>query len=157
MLCEKRKTTMYESFDKYIKYMEMNKDQFPNHVYEFAIDPERHILQSPHSLHDAWLTSFTIQENRNLIRPFEPSPSIELVLLGQMHDRDIVLNYSGIEWYEIGGRKNQYNWGDTYHGDIEAHQVRLEGNSILHEIEFVSESKITVTCKDFTCSEKMHA
>ena len=148
---------MYESFDEYIKTMEREKEHFPAHVYEFATDLNRHDLQSPHSLHDSWLTSLTIKENRNTARPFEPKPTIEIVLLGQMHDRDIVLEYSHIEWYEMLGFKNPYNWGDTYQGDVEAHEVRLENDSIIHEIAFVSESKIVVACKDFTCSERMHA
>ena len=148
---------MYKSFDKYIESIEKDKEKLPPHVYEFATDPERHILSSPHSLHDAWLTSLTIKENRRKVRPFEPHPSIEIVFLGQMHDRDIVLEYMELEWYEISGNRNPFNWADTYQGDVEAHEVRVESEFIIHEIEFVSDSKIVVACKDFTCTERMHA
>ena len=91
------------------------------------------------------------------MRPFEPHPSIEIVFLGQMHDRDIVLEYMELEWYEISGNRNPFNWADTYQGDVEAHEVRVESEFIIHEIEFVSDSKIVVACKDFTCTERMHA
>lgn len=153
----KNERNMYESFDEYIKSLEKEKENIPVHVYEFATDSSRYDLQSPHSLHDAWLTSLTIRENRHAVRPFEPEPTIEIVLLGQMHDRDIVLKYRQIEWYKMAGFKNQYNWGDTFQGDVGAHEVRLEGHFIIHEIEFVSRSSIVVACRDFTCSERMHA
>ncbi len=148
---------MYSSFDEYLESIERDKDKLPAHVYEFASDPERHILNSPHSLHDAWLTSLTIKENRKKERPFEPHPYIEVVFLGQMHDRDIVLEYIGIERYELSGNKNPLNSGDTFHGDVAAHEVRIESGLIVHEIEFASESKIVIACKDFTCKERMHA
>jgi len=60
---------MYESFDEYIKTMEKEKEHFPDHVYEFATDSKRQELQSPHPLHDSWLTSLTIKENRKIDRP----------------------------------------------------------------------------------------
>jgi len=148
---------MYESFDDYKMYMEENRVKFPSHVFEFATDVNRHNLDSPHSLHDSWMTSITIKENRNPKRPFNPEPTIEIELLGQMHDRAIILNYSGIENYFIEGLKNPYNWGDTYQGDISRHEVRLtEEGLLVHEILFVSESKIIIACKDFQCSEILH-
>ncbi len=146
---------MYESFSEYRKYLEVHKDRFPSHVYEFAIDENRHNLSSPHSLHDSWMTSITIKENRNASRPFDPKPTIEITLLGQMHDREIVLSYSGIESYNIEGLKNPYNSGDTYQGDVSCHEVRLNSNGLLiHEILFASESKIMVVCSDIRCEER---
>ena len=116
----------------------------------------RHNLDSPHSLHDSWMTSLTIKENRKLERPFEPKPTIEIELLGPMHDRSIILTYAGIASYEITGLLNPYNWADTYHGDIMRHEVRLrESGRFIHEIEFSSESRIIVVCKDLQCSERL--
>lgn len=149
---------MYESFKDYIQYMEENRIKFPSHVFEFATDVNRHNLDSPHSLHDAWMTSIKIKENRNPKRPFEPKPTIELELLGQKHDRAILLSYSGIESYTIKGLRNPFNWGDTYHGDISCHEVRVNDEGLLvHEILFVSESVIIIVCEDFQCSERLHA
>ncbi|MES9993755.1 MAG: hypothetical protein ABW098_17535 [Candidatus Thiodiazotropha sp.] len=149
---------MYESFDDYIEYMEKYRGSFPLEVYEFAVDVNRHNLDSPHSLHDSWMTSITIKENRKIQRPFNPEPSIELVFLGQMHDRDIILNYAGVESYKIEGIKNQFNSSDTFQGDISCHEVRLsEEGLIVHEILFASGSTIIITCKNFECSESLHA
>jgi hypothetical protein len=137
--------------------MKGNKDRFPVQVYDFAIDVNRHNLDSPHSLHDSWMTSITIKENRNKERPFDPEPSIEIDLLGQMHDRDIILSYSDIESYQIKGLKNPYNWGDTYQGDVSCHEVRLnEEGLLIHEILFSSDSTITIVCKNFSCTERLH-
>jgi len=148
---------MYDSFDDYLEYLKRNKDKFPANVYEFAIDINRHILESPHSFHDSWLTSITIKENRNKEQPFEPTPSIEIVLLGQMHDRDIILTHEGIESYSINGHKKPYNWGDTFQGDISCHEIRInKDGQITHEIEFVSESRIIIACRKFKCVEQKH-
>lgn len=148
---------MYDSFDEYIEYMKVNKGKFPAKVYDFVTDVNRHNLNSPHSLHDSWMTSISIKENRNKFRPFDPKPSIELELLGQMHDRDIILTYSGIEKYKIKGLKNPLNYADTYQGDILCHQVTLNKQELLiHEILFRSESKIVIICENFDCIERMH-
>lgn len=148
---------MFESFDEYMKYMEQNKNKFPSHVFEFAADVNRYTLSSPHSLHDSWMTSISIKENRKKERPFDPEPSIEIELLGQMHDRNIILKYTGVESYEMKGIKNLYNWGDTYQGDVSCHEVRLNEDGLLtHEILFASESTIEIVCKNFECIEEMH-
>lgn len=146
-----------KSFDLYRAYLETNRDSFPINVFEFAHDIERHTLSSPHSLHDSWLTSITVKENRKKHRPFEPKPSIELILLGQMHDRDIVLTYSGVASFFMTGNKNPYNWADTFLGDVSCHEVRLSETGLLvHEIEFVSDSRVLITCEAFECCEKIY-
>jgi len=147
---------MFTSFADYQHYLETNKDKLPPHAYEFAIDMNRHRLDSPHSLHDAWMTSITIKENRNPVFPFQPQPSIEIALLGQMRDRTILLCYSGIAHYQIEGYENPYNSDDTFQGDISWHEVRLnEEGLLIHEIHFVSESKIMIVCEDFRCTETL--
>lgn len=149
---------MYESFDRYVEYLTENKNRLPQHVFEFAIDVNRHNLNSPHSLHDAWMNSISIKENRNASRPFEPSPTIDIDLLGPHHDRDICLNYTDIESYIFKGIKNPFNWADTYHGDVLSHEVRLtESGSISHELLFASESKIQIVCRDFKCTERLYS
>ena len=149
---------MYDSFDSYIEYLDENKQKLPDSVYLFASDPSRHDIESPHSLHDSWMTSICIKENRNRNRPFNPKPSIEIELLGQMHDRNIYLNYESVESYSIVGEKNPSNWGDTFQGDIACHEVTLvDDGMVRHEIYFTSESKIIIICKSFECSEDVYA
>jgi len=148
---------MYESFDSYIHYLKQNKDGFNESVYTFASSTERHNLESPHSLHDAWLTSITIKENRKRESPFNPKLGIEIVLFGPMHDRNIILNYAGVASYTINGIKNKINIGDTFQGDITCHQVTLNENGlIMHEILFTSKSNIIITCEEFGCVEEIY-
>lgn len=109
---------MYKLFDEYLKYMKENKDSFPSHVYDFAVDVNRHNLSSPHSLHDSWITSIIIKENRKSERPFDPNMTIEIEFLGQMHDRNIILRYSNVESYSFEGVTNPFNWLDTYHLEL---------------------------------------
>ena len=153
----KMSKSMYDSFDDYIDYLNKHRKRFPAAVYDFASDVNRHNLNSPHSLHDSWMTSITIKENRNPKRPFNPKPTIEIVLLGQMHDRDLILTYENVQSYLIEGIKNSFNWKDTFQGDVMCHEVTLdESGHIAHEILFASESKITIVCESFMCQENMH-
>ena len=146
-----------ESFDAYVSYLEENRDSFPEHIYAFAADVNRHNLDSPHSLHDAWMTSITIQQNRNRSRPFGPEPTIEVVLLGQKHDRDIILRYKGVESYQIAGLRAALGGGDTFQGDVSRHEVRLgEAGLMVHEIEFSSNSRMEVVFRDLECIERLY-
>lgn len=148
---------MHESFDLYRHYLEENREKFPPAVFEFAASVERHNLDSPHSLHDAWVSSITVKENRKKQRPFEPRLTVELVMLGPMHDRDIILTYEGVTSYLIEGNKNPYNWADTIHGDVSCHEVRVtEEGLLVHKIEFVSQSRFVITCENLACNELDH-
>lgn len=146
---------MHENFDLYLQYLEAIKSKLPLQVFEFASNEERHNLHSAHSLHDAWLTSLTVKENRQTQRPFEPKPTVELVILGPKHDRDIILSYEGVFSYRVEGEQNAYNAADTFHGDLDRHEVRVsEDGLVVHEIEFVSRSRIIITCENFICTER---
>ncbi|MEH6801072.1 MAG: hypothetical protein V7681_17425 [Halopseudomonas sabulinigri] len=146
---------MYENFDLYLQYLEAVKSDLPLQVFEFASDEKRHNLDSAHSLHDAWLTSLVVKENRNTQRPFEPKPTIELVLLGPQHDRDIVLSYVNVSSYRAESEQNCFNAADTLHGDVDLHEVRVsEGGLVVHEIKFSSCSRIIITCDNFICTER---
>ena len=145
---------MFESLDSYMSYLEAHQSKFPEHIYQFAADESRHNLQSPHSLHDSWLSSLSIKEPRNTGSEITAWPNIELILLGQMHDRNISLLYTNVHSYKIVGSKNPYNWADTFHGDIEAHKITLGSHAtFLHEISFVSGSKILIEFEGFQCTE----
>jgi len=135
--------------------MRSNRARFPSHVYDFAVDENRHNLDSPSSLHDAWMTSISIKENRQEKRPFNPKPTVEVVLLGPMHDREITLEYTDVEEYRIEGIEDKVNFSDTYHGDILCHEVRVnEQQFVIHEIKFASASRIVIACASFVCTEK---
>jgi len=147
---------MNSSFDEYISNLNSNKDNFPNELFEFAANIERYELNHPQSLHDAWVTSITIAENRNNVRPFEPSLSISLNLLGQQHDRDIVLNYLNVKSYEVLGAENPFNYGDTFHGDVLTHEVSISGSLFQHVLELRSGSTFKVTFEKFNCLEQVY-
>ena len=147
---------MNSSFDEYISNLNSNKDNFPSELFEFAANTERYELNHPQSLHDAWVTSITIAENRNKVRPFEPYLSISLNLLGQQHDRDIVLNYVNVKSYEIIGTENPFNYGDTFHGDVLTHEVSISDNLFQHVLELRSGSTFKVIFANFNCLEQVY-
>ena len=148
--------SMKSNFDEYISNLNSNKDNYPNELFEFAVNTERYELNHPQSLHDSWVSSITIAENRNKVRPFEPSLSIVLNLLGQQHDRDIVLKYSNVKSYEILGSENPYNYGDTFHGDILTHEISNIDGLFNHIIELRSGSIFKVTFNEFSCLEQVY-
>ncbi len=149
-----RQQKLFNTFDSYRNYLESHKDEFPEHIYEFAANEERHNLTSPHSLHDSWLSALTIKEHRNTESESATLPDIELSLLGQMHDRKINISYVRVHSYSIVGTKNPYNWADTFHGDISSHAITLHSKSkFMHEILFSSGSKIQIEFEDFQCTE----
>ena len=142
---------MYESFDDYLEYLESHRDQIPKDVYDFIIDPRRHTLDDPGSLHDSWLESLSISEHRN-----SPSTAtLTLRLLGQQHDRYLILTYSDIVTYNITGDRTPF-YAATYHGDVLYHEIRVSDDSKLtHEIEFATESSFIVTCNHLSFEEKL--
>lgn len=144
-------------FKKYLEYLETIKKNLPLDIYEFARDENRHNPGSPHSLHDAWISSITIKENRNKERPFNSKPSIKIEILGPMHDRDIILTYIEVESYKIKGNKNPLNWGDTFHGDIDHHEIRLSESLYEHIIWFHSDSILRIKFKKFEIRENVYS
>lgn len=149
-----RRIELFESFDSYISYLEAHKSEFPEHIYAFASSEERHNLTSPHSLHDSWLTSISIKEPRGPDIDGRSLPAVEVALLGQMHDRTIVLQYHRVHSYQISGTMTPYNWADTFHGDISTHEMLVRSKSrFLHRITFTSGSKIEVEFEEFKCFE----
>ena len=147
---------MNSNFDEYISNLKSNREDYPSELFEFAVNTERYELNHPQSLHDSWVSSITIAENRNKVRPFEPSLSIVLNLLGQQHDRDIVLSYSRVQSYEILGSENPYNYGDTFHGDVLTHEISTIDGSFHHIIELRSGSVFKVSFNEFSCLEQVY-
>ena len=153
LLCVNGSSIVNSNFDKYISNLVSNKTKFPEQLFEFATNLERYELNHPKSLHDSWVTSLTIAENRNKQRPFDASLSITLNLLGQKHDRDIVLTYNNVKYYELIGHENEFNYNDTFHGDILTHEVSLENELYKHILELRSGSIFKVYFTEFKVTE----
>lgn len=149
---------MFDSFNEYIKYLEANKKEFPAHIYDFASNEEHHNLSSPHSLHDAWISSITIREVRSKTRPFDVKSMIEMVLLGPMHDRDIIIRYEDIHSYDIKANKNSYNYNDTFHGDILQHEILKNDDGLFaHRLLLGSDSMIEIVCSNIIFQEAVYS
>jgi len=137
-------------YGRYLDALASFRHLLPSHVAEFAADESRFTLNDPRSLHDAWLESLTVQESRASSE--SPScTSIELVLLGQQHDRHIVIQYVDVRQYSLRHAPlSDMKFHDAAHGDIFTHEVRVEDDGyITHEICFVTDSVFLVCCRDF--------
>jgi hypothetical protein len=149
-------------YGRYLDYLQTIKNALPENIYAFASDEKYFMLNSPHSLHDAWLNSLEIRETRDKERVLEPIVGLTVKLLGQTHDRVIILEYEDVSEYRLEGRRDvpdgppDFRYGDTFHGDVFTHEIRLgkEGR-IIHEIAFVTESSFLVECRKFSHREEM--
>ena len=139
--------------DRYFEYVETIRNSLPAHIYEFASSEKYFTLNSPHSLHDSWLNSVEIRESHG--KETDSVVGITLKLLGQLHNRIIILDYKDVAGYSLTGKKNPYNYADTFHGDVFTHEIRLsDAGNLIHEILF-QDSTFTIECKDFTHREEI--
>ncbi len=143
-------------FNKYLKYLNAIKSQLPAHIYAFASNPSHFDLDSPTSLHDAWLESCTVRERangeRNEIRRLE----IDLTLLGPFHDRRIHFHYSGVRSYRLDAPVGDAKFEQKGHGDIFTHEIRLSHDGLLiHELLFERGAIFIIECLDIHHSEEL--
>lgn len=136
-------------WDRYFEAFAKYRDRLPRHIADFGADFERFTLNHPKSLHDSWLESIHVREIR-AVGETPSSADIQLTLLGQQHDRHIVIRYQGVTSYQVHGTQGDFHYFETFHGDVFTHEVRVADNgSIVHEIAFVTGSTILITCSDF--------
>lgn len=142
-------------FRRYLQALAGYSAQLPPHVAEFAADEQRFMLNHPRSLHDAWLKRVVVTETR-LTGDSPSAVRVELVLLGQDHDREIWIIYDDVSWYEFRGRGDEGSTCEAFHGDIFTHEVRVsEQGQIVHEVAFVTDSVFTIECQNFTVQDKL--
>lgn len=136
-------------FGRYLEALRAYRDRLPSHVAEFAGDEERFTLSHPKSLHDAWLECVCVRESRST-EETASAVGVELVLLGQRHDRRIRISYEGVTRYRLQGWPDDGSSVEAFHGDIFTHEVRVtEEGRIVHEIAFVTGSVFFIECADF--------
>ena len=122
-------------FDRYLEELSSYKHNLPPEVAEFASDEDRFTLSHASSLHDAWLESIVVSESRATDE--KPSQvSVEVILLGQQHDRRIHLKYSDVSRYTHTFAESGFPRFQTKHGDLFTHEVRYEDGQVIHEILF---------------------
>ena len=145
-------------FGRYLAYVESVRGHFPAHVYAFASNPNHFSLDSPNSLHDAWLETLTVREAASGERKQFRQLEVQLCLLAPYHDRWIHLHYSGVAQYSLQtpAKYAEPKYKDTAHGDLLTHEVRLSHNGLLlHEILFERGSTLLIECEDIRHSEDM--
>jgi hypothetical protein len=139
-------------FDAYAAYLTRIEDRLPPHVAAFARDRRYYALDTPETLHDAWLESIAVSERATATRSQDRQTVVEVRLLGAFHDRIHVLSYSGVRRYAFSGHRV-----GAGHGDLYTHEVRLSagGDALEHELLFVRrgrawEATLVIECLDFT-------
>ena len=139
-------------FGAYSAYLATVRDRLPAHVAAFAADERHFALNTPETLHDAWLMELAVREPADGTRQECRVTEIEVRFLGAFHDREHVLRYTGVRRYELVGA----GVADG-HGDLYTHEVRLapDGVGLIHEYVFSARpgsagSRLLIECADFT-------
>lgn len=135
------------TFDGYFAYLESIRAQLPPHVFAFAKNPEHYDLRSRSSLHDAWVEFLEVYEASDGERQ-NRATGIRICLLGAYHDRRIHLEYKEVKSYSFSSENAARG-----HGDLLAHEVRVEGDNLCHEIAF-ERGTLLISCRDFTHREE---
>ena len=135
-----------------MKYLSSIKDDLPLHVYEFASNIKHYNLTDHSSLHDAWLNSLEIVEPASGDRFEKRCIEMSANFLGPFHDREIVLDYKDVQGFDLHSPSGSAE-SDVGHGDLHVHEIRLEGESIIHELQFARGSCFVIKCRDVIHSE----
>lgn len=124
-------------WDSYFEYLKSVRTSLPVGLFAYATNWEHYSLDGANSLHDAWLTAAHFDYRAQVVT---------LSLLSARRDRTHVLRYQGVERYEFCLAVG-YRSGDR---DLLAHEFRLEGDSIIHELGFVGDGRITLRFSNLT-------
>jgi hypothetical protein len=135
--------------DPYFAYLATIRERLAEHVYAFAADRAHYALDSPRSLHDAWLEQLVLAETTPNKSPQDRTTQLTLRLLGPMHDRIHVLQYYGILGYRLEAGMTARG-----HGDVMVHEVRVnELGVLIHEILFAQGARIVIESADMLYEE----
>jgi len=109
----------------------------PADLHAFAANSENHDLNSPNSLHDAWLKEWTIAEIALPHEPKKRSIEINARFLGPQHDRYIHLIYKNVGSYTIQNPEDFEMLPHIAHGDLLIHELTVVRDGLFeHELRF---------------------
>ena len=137
-------------FDPYFAYLGTIQEQLSESAYAFASTWTHYSLDSPSSLHDAWLEELVVTEASSGARSEIRRTKLTLRFLGPQHDRHLVLHYSDVIDYRVDGKGVSKG-----HGDLIVHEVSVSPDGhVVHELLFDSETSMLIKCGDLRFAEE---
>lgn len=128
----------------YAQYLQENKDALPEKAYAYAAAPWHFRFTDHRCPHDAWLRSFTLNEEKKEGRVILNGT---LSLLMPYHDFLLDFKYSNIE--KIVTKKKPSPQVETSHGDLLFDElVPCQDGLLRHEILFTC-ARYIIVCSDF--------
>ncbi len=116
---------MIDDFQDYLNYINSIKNDISKTLYKFAVNEKHYDLDSPESLHDAWVEYINITEKSSGLRNDSRSSRIEIKLLGPQHDRFITLIYDNV----LSLNLDTHNLLNKGWGDLISHRVRFSNTN----------------------------
>lgn len=148
-------------FGAYFAHLDSIRSRIPEALFDLIRNENRYDLSSPTSLHDAWLVSL------KLLGPHERAPAevftIELALLGPLHDREFELTYLSAHHYNIEMLPRpacadmvEYQGATRRKDDLITHEFDVSAAGKLeHRLLFDSGLAIFIACADILFRERM--
>ncbi len=118
-------------WDDYFAYVRAARTEFPAALYAFASNWDHYSLDGANTLHDAWLSGTSFDHKLK---------GVVLEFLAARHDRKIRFQYVTVAALAFN-LDVEFRWGDR---DVLAHEFRIEGGLVVHEIAFSKGDHILV-------------
>lgn len=140
-----------EDFHEYVEYLETVRDKFPNTLFDFVSDSQRHNLEEK-SLHDSWVDEIKVNESRerDAAKRWQTEVHITIVLLGPYHDRNFELKFKNVRYYEFGMRSKSHTDLITY--EIYPENLHDE-DYLVFNAEFADDSMILIKAENIEITE----
>jgi hypothetical protein len=133
-------------FDKYFDYLKNVEQQMPPLLASFALDKERYVLRSNATLHDAWLSKFSLENRYTECEIIESIATLDL--LHSSHEFVLQLVYADVVKIEFSVG---FQVTSPHPVDLLVHEFTiLEPGVFQHLIHFDKEEWISIGFKRFS-------
>jgi len=140
----------------YETYLQGVRDLLPESVYEYATAPWHYDIHDHRCPHDAWVEEVLLRELSRGVEHERRELKMHVRLLGAYHDGHIEFDYANVRRYQfdvdVATDKPPTESG---HGNWVVDEVRVsESGLVLHEVEFSSNSRWLIECREFSYAWK---
>lgn len=139
----------FTCFDRYFEYLKSIEAEMPEPMRSFALDIGRYELNGPHTLHDAWLRAFYLDQE---IKNQQVRKSVHLDFELASDKRILTLKYKNV--IAIKTELNSSHWPDRP-VDLLVHEIsKCEQGLFRHIFIFDRDVKIDISFDFLEVEEK---
>jgi hypothetical protein len=130
-------------FDNYFQMLDVKKNKIPAHLLCFLQNKARYDLHSQESLHDSWLTNFTLSMDNS-----PKISNIQLKFIGPYHDTFYIFDFKQVINFQLQLEEMNKN-------DLLIHEFTIFKKGVYcYEFLFSNESYIKIYFKSLEITEQ---